>query len=99
MYSEDFYEIYEPRLLFMNRLFWNDIHHLLGLVISDDDEDVVHGVDGVVVTRRVGFWGRMARCQKKALGGVVVANQTRNATLPSHSSRSSASTLTLTFWM
>jgi hypothetical protein len=21
---------YQPRLRFMNRLFWNDIHHLLG---------------------------------------------------------------------
>lgn len=26
-------KFYEPKLLFMNRLFWKDIHHLLGLPV------------------------------------------------------------------
>lgn len=26
-------ELYEPKLLFMKRLFWNDIHHLFGLPV------------------------------------------------------------------
>ena len=25
--------LHDPKLLFMNRLFWNDIHHLLGLPV------------------------------------------------------------------